>query len=201
MQICDYAKAKNIAVKPHDCRKYHAASSKAMEPDSAVEMFNNALKEIVKFSTCTGDDDSTTKAHIRQKVSYDVEKLSDVVHTKRSLTTRLYNLSQRGKFQNSSVLSQEVINYLVKCFSYGIAQNKGNPKKIQSAIRNVIPHAFGKHGHCDTTWCHYKEDPRKYKHKSLPYSKDLYGDKLEAALQQIFDEYSTDIVAEKLAPL
>ncbi len=72
-----------------------------MEPDSAVEMFNNALKENVKYTKYTGDDDSTTEAHIRQKVSHKVEKLSDVVHTKRSLTTRLYNLSQRGKFQNS----------------------------------------------------------------------------------------------------
>ena len=52
-----------------------------MEPDSAVEMFNNALKENIKFSTYTGGDDSTTEAHIRQKVSYGVEKLSDVVHT------------------------------------------------------------------------------------------------------------------------
>ncbi|CAB3983115.1 exonuclease R569 [Paramuricea clavata] len=166
-----------------------------------MQVFPSALKENIKFSRYTGDDDSTTEAHIRQKVSYGVEKLSDVVHTKRSLATRLYNLSQRGKFQNSSVLSQKVINYLVKCFSYGIAQNKGNSKKIQSAIRNVVPHAFGKHDYCDTTWCHYKEDPGKYKHKSLPYGKDLYGDKLEAALQQIFKDYSTDIVAEKLAPL
>ena len=118
-RCCDYAKAKNIATKPHDCRKKHSASSKVMEPDSAVEMFNNALKENIKFSTYTADDDSTTEAHIRQKVSYGVEKLSDVVHTKRSLATRLYNLSQRGKFQNSSVLSQEVINYLVNSFSAG----------------------------------------------------------------------------------
>ena len=91
------------------------------------------------------------------------------------------------------------MNYLVKCFSYGIAQNKGNTKKIQSVIRNVVPHAFGTHDCCDTTWCHYNEGPGKYKHKSLPYGKNLYGDKLEAALQQIFNEYSTDIVAEKLA--
>ncbi len=200
-RFCDHAKAKKITAKPHDCRKNHSASSKAMEPDSAVEMFNNAPQENMKFATYTGDDDSTTEAHIRQKVSYNVEKLSDIVHTKRSLTTRLYNLSQRAKFPNSSVLSQKVINYLVKCFAYGIAQNKGNPKKIQNAIRNVIPHAFGKHDNCNTTWCHFKDDPSKYKHKSLPYGKDLYGNKLETALQQIFNDYSTDIVAEKLAPL
>ena len=77
--------------KVHDCCKNHIASSKAMEPASAVEMFSNATKQNVKYSVYTGDDDSTTEAHIRQKVNYEVEKLSDVVHMKRSLTTRLYN--------------------------------------------------------------------------------------------------------------
>jgi hypothetical protein len=44
----------------HDCRKNHTGSSKAMEPISAVELFNNAPKQGVKYSTYTGDDDSTT---------------------------------------------------------------------------------------------------------------------------------------------
>lgn len=94
-----------------------------MEPDSAVDMFNNAPNDNVKFTSYFGDDDSTTEAHIRQNVSYSVEKLSDVVHTKRS------------------------------------------PPGV------------------------------------ITYGKDLYGDDLKAALQQIFNEYSTDIVAEKLYPL
>jgi hypothetical protein len=94
-----------------------------MEPDSAVDMFNNAPNDNVKFTSYIGDDDSTTEAHIRQNVSYSVEKLSDVVHTKRS------------------------------------------PPGV------------------------------------ITYGKDLYGDDLKAALQQIFNEYSTNIVAEKLCPL
>ena len=85
--------------------------------------------------------------------------------------------------------------FLWHCSKQGESQE--NSKCKQKCHTTCI----GKHGHCDSTWCHYKEDPRKYKHKSLPYGKDLYGDKLEAALPQIFDEYSTDIVAEKLAPL
>ena len=60
-------------------------------------MFSNAPKQGVKFSMYSGDDDSTTEAHIRQKVTYKVAKFSDIVHMKRSLTTRLYNLSQNGK--------------------------------------------------------------------------------------------------------
>ena len=59
-----------------------------MEPASAVEMFNNAPKQAVKYAVYTGDDDSTTEAHIRQKVSYGVEKFSDIIHMKRFLTTQ-----------------------------------------------------------------------------------------------------------------
>ena len=89
-----------------------------MEPAAAVELFNRAPDQSVKFSVYTGDDDSTTEEHMREKVTNEVEKNSDIIHMKRSLTTRLYNLSQNEKFDNCSPLSQKVINYLVKCFSY-----------------------------------------------------------------------------------
>ena len=121
----------------------------------------------VKFSIYTGDDDSTTEAHIRQKVAYDVEKFSDIIHMKRSLTTRLYNLGQNAKFDNCSPQSQKVINHLVKCFSYAIAQNKGDSKGIQAALRCIIPHALGDHCNCAVTWCGFKSDPASYKHKDL----------------------------------
>ena len=70
-----------------------------------------------------------------------MEKLSDIVHMKRSLTTR--PLRQNGRFANSSTLCQKVINYLVKCLSYAIAQNKANQQEIQKAISCIVPHAFG----------------------------------------------------------
>ena len=96
-RFCDWAKSTGKQPKAHDCRKNHVASSKAMEPDAAVELFNRAPTQGVKFSIYRGDDDSTTEAHIRQKVAYDVEKFSDIIHMKSSLTTRLYNLGQTAK--------------------------------------------------------------------------------------------------------
>ena len=200
-RFCDSAKAMGKQPKAHDCRNNHEASSKAMEPAAAVELFNRAPDQSVKFSVYTGDDDSTTEAHIREKVTYEVEKNSDIIHMKRSLTTRLYNLSQNEKFDNCSPLSQKVINYLVKCFSYATAQNKGDPKGIQAAIKSIVPHAFGDHSNCETSWCKFKSNPGTYKHKELPYGKDLHGKKLELELNNIFNDYSTDAVAEKLAPL
>ena len=42
--------------KAHDCQKNHEASSKAMEPATAVELFNKAPDHSVKFSVYTGED-------------------------------------------------------------------------------------------------------------------------------------------------
>ena len=139
--------------------------------------------------------------HTYVKKLLNVEKFRDIIHMKRSLTTSSYNLSQNAKFDNCSPLSQKVINHLVKCFSYAIAQNKGDSKGIQAALKCIIPHAFGDQRNCAATWCGFKTDPASYKHKDLPYGKDLHGKKLQSALNNIFKYYCTDAVAEKLAPM
>ena len=89
----------------------------------------------------------------------------------------------------------------MKCFSYATAQNKGDSKGIQAAVRSIVPHAFGDHSNCVGSWCGFKNDPVSYRHKDLPYGKDLYGEKLQSALNNIFNDYCTNAVAEKLAPM
>ena len=185
----------------HDCRLNHSASAKAMEPQAAVDLFTRSLKSNIKLSVYAGDDDSATAAHIKQKVPYPVEKWTDSVHAKRSLPTRLYNLAQRGKFSNSSVLSQRVVSYLVKCFSYWITQNKENPSALQKELKRIVPHAFGDHECCNKSWCRAKQDPLSYKHSDFPYGKDLFGDQLRKSIQAIFDEYCTDLVVKNFHQL
>lgn len=198
-RVCEFARKKGKQPRVHDCRKNHAGSSKAMEPAVACELWNSAPTENVKFSTYVGDDDTTTLCHLSQNVPYGVEKWSDIVHAKRSLTTRLYNIATRCKFENSSTLSQKVINYLGKCFTYSVAQNR-DKASLKSAIKNIVPHAFGDHHGCCSSWCGYKKDPLTYKHRDLPYNKDLMGNELKKALTSLFEEYATDTVAEKLLP-
>ena len=184
--------------KKHDCRKNHWGSSKSMEREVACELWSNAPQSGVKFSVFVGDDDSTTLADIRNKVPYGVEKWSDIVHVKRSLNTRLYNLKDRFKGSNCSILSPKVINYLTKCFSYCINKNVGDSESLKQGLKNIIPHAFGEHTCCNISWCGYKQNPAGYKHTDLPHGKDLFGDSLKKALSDIFEEYSTDIVVNKL---
>ena len=62
-RFCNYAKAKNTNAKPHDCRRNHSDSLKAMEPSAAVELFNKAPQQNIKCSVYTGNVDSTTEAH------------------------------------------------------------------------------------------------------------------------------------------
>ena len=101
----------------HDCRENHTGSSKMMKSSVACELFQRAPERGMKYDRYIGDDDYTTFAHLKTNVPYGLEKNSDLIHVKCSLNTRLYNLSQRQKIPNSSVLSQKVISYLMKCFN------------------------------------------------------------------------------------
>ena len=203
-RVCDSSNRSGKAAKNHDCRTDHSGSSKSMERDVACELWRSAPEAGVKFSTYVGDDDSTTLADIHAKVPYDVQKWSDTVHTKRSLTSRLYNLKDRIQasklYPNCSILSQKVISYFAKCFSYAISQNKGNPGSLKASLNCIVPHAFGEHDLCDMSWCGYKKSPLTYKHSDLPNGKDLHGEPLKNNLTSIFSEYATDIVVNKLSP-
>jgi len=194
-RTCATGKYKN-----HDCHKNHTGSSKSMEPDVAIDLFQRAIENGVKYNIYTGDDDATTQAHIRDQVPHDVEKYSDAVHTKRSLVSKLYSLRSSQKFPGWSQLSVKVIGYFGKCFGYCLAQNKNTPQSLKTTVQNIVPHAFGKHQNCNDIWCHYKQNPGNYKHKELPFGNDLLDDELERALTKVFNEYSTDVFVKKLAP-
>ena len=165
------------------------------------ELFQNATNYNIKYFKYTGDDDSMTECYVSEQVPYSIEKYSDIIHIKRSLTTRLYNLSKSNKFVNCSPLSQKVLNYLVKCFSISVNQGKGDPKSIATSLKTIVPHVFGNHDTCSDDWCGYKQDPIGYRHTHLPYGKDLHGDCLYDALIEVFRQYYNDAVVEKLAPV
>lgn len=83
--------------KPHDFRKNHSGSSKIMESSVACELFQRAPERGIKYDKYVGDDDSTTFAYLKSKVPYGLEKISDLIHTKRSLNTRLYTIQVSDK--------------------------------------------------------------------------------------------------------
>jgi hypothetical protein len=164
-RVCEAAKKDGKEPRSHDCRANHEGSSKMMEPSVACELFTNSVNDgKVKYSTYVGDDDSTTLLHLSNNVPYGINKWSDQYHTKRSLSSRLYNLKERKKFPGATPLSSKVINYLAKCFSYCISQNKKNPKGLQKGFRSIVPHAFGDHHLCNPSWCRALTNVTYYRH-------------------------------------
>ena len=201
-RTCLSAKKDDDNPNPHDCRLNHTMSSKSMEPESAVEMFKRVPVQgdiPVKYAVFIGDDDCSTISRIREEVSYQVEKWSDTVHAKRTLVNHLYKLKSERSFpRGESVLSNKVIEYFGKCFSYAIAQNAGNVDGLKQSIQLIVPHAFGVHENCKE-WCAYKKDSATYKHKDLPYGKDLTGENLRKALEEVFEIYTNENVLKKIA--
>ena len=66
-------------------------------------------------------------------------------------------------------------SYLQNYFSYVIKEHKNDPVLKKASIQNVVSHCFGDHEKCDEKRCSGKFDA-SYKHKSLPYGRDLCGE-------------------------
>ena len=69
-------------------------------------------------------------------------------------------------------LSPAVIEYIQRCFTYCIRQNKGKESSLLEGLKSIVPHAFGEHTLCKE-WCTYKHDPENYSHGDLPGGRDL----------------------------
>ncbi|XP_062621637.1 uncharacterized protein LOC134283204 [Saccostrea cucullata] len=178
----------------HDCNKNFNGSSKAMESALAIDMAQSLKDKGFNISKITMDDDSTTISRMKKTVDPNIAKISDKNHVRKNISNALYKLQEKHKS-----LSTKTINYLLKDVSYAISQNKGNPEGLQSNIRAIIPHSFGDHSLCDSHWCGYLKDSSNYKHRSLPYGKDLVGDDLKRDLQEMFCHYSEN--SQKMANL
>lgn len=64
--------------------------------------------------------------------------------------------------------------YLVKCFNYMLAQNRGNPDGIQKGLDALGKHPFGDHTSCSDS-C--KQSKTKY--TALPYGKPMRDSHLQ----------------------
>ncbi|CAG2242598.1 unnamed protein product [Mytilus edulis] len=177
----------------HDCRINHQGSAKSMESELAVQMVKEIQKTGCVVSSITMDDDSTTIARLRKEVNAEIMKFSDRNHVRKKVSRDLIGLQEKHK------ISMNVVNYLTKDFSYALSQNKGNPENLRKVLKSIIPHAFGDHILCDKTWCQYHKNPDTYKHKSLPYGKNLTGEELRNELNKLFDIYASN--SEKLSHL
>jgi DNA polymerase III epsilon subunit-like protein len=179
--------------KIHQCRRNFDKSAKAMEADLAFELATkNELFDAgnVELGVLVGDEDSSTMASIRVERP-DIIKWSDLNHIKKGFNNALYKLQNRHK-----VLQTKVIKYLKRCFSYVVAQNKGNSHFLKEALLNIPEHVFGNHENCGD-WCRHKLDPSA-KYTRLPRGNCLSGDSLKSDLHGVFLRFANN--SEKIAP-
>ena len=94
---CHLASLRGRIPRKHDCRKKWFGSSKGMEPDVVVELVKECNDRGVTVRSIIGDDDSITLKRLREEIDTDITKISDIVHTKRTLTNRLYELKKNHK--------------------------------------------------------------------------------------------------------
>ena len=150
-QMCDLGHPKD----DHDCMLNFEGSAKAMEPQAAALLVNNAIfKECnVQLDIFIGDNDSSAICAARNAVDYEVIKHDDINHTSKSVTSVLYKIIKNHKELNSNS-----IKYLQKCFNYCVTQNKGDKIKMAATVRNITSHTFNNDTNCGD-WCGYKQNP------------------------------------------
>ena len=138
----------------HNCRKNFEGSAKAMEPHLGAELVNKSkvLKSCrLDVRAVVGDDDSSTISAILHGSVHKIFKLSCRIHLGRNFVKGLYKLKKNKKY---SVLGKKgVIAHLKKCFSYALAQNVGNTKKMKASLLSIRDHVYGQHENCGD-WCH-----------------------------------------------
>lgn len=59
-RICESAAKDGKQHRDHDCRKNHSGSSKSMEAEAVVNIYERAKDHGVRYSVFIGDEDSTT---------------------------------------------------------------------------------------------------------------------------------------------
>ncbi|XP_063436607.1 uncharacterized protein LOC134718035 [Mytilus trossulus] len=190
-RICLYAEKINIEARPHNCTKNWNQSSKAMEAFTGAKLMQNIEELSHKPVTILiMDDDAATMSKAREVLGHELEKWSDIGHSKKSVGKALYNLQNKHK-----ILSTRVIQYFQKCFSYAVIQNKDNASGLKDALQAIVEHAFGNHVKCGN-WC--KAGNVDYTYKSLPHGKPFENESLYVDLSVIFKSVANH--SEKLAP-
>ena len=120
----------------------------------------------IRVAILIEDEDTTTMAQIYKRLLYNlpetghflknIQKLSDINYIKKILKKDLLKL-RNTKWKGKSILTEGAIDHLVHNFSFALKGNKDNPKEIEVALKNVVPHSFGDHSKCSTVgskdWC------------------------------------------------
>ncbi|XP_018314208.1 uncharacterized protein [Mycetomoellerius zeteki] len=158
-----------------------------MEPDVVKDIVTSSTilqSKNLEIGVLIGDDDSSTIAACRAASSHTIVKHSDINHASGGVKKELYKIEKRHK-----ELTKDGILYLHRCFTYALAQNKGNSAALADAIQCIPYHAFNDHSKCGT-WCGYIIDKENYDHRIIPGG--FHDFQLFESLREIFDKLASN---------
>ena len=166
--LCSYYEQKNKEPPDHDCPRNYTGSSKAMEPDAALSlyesMFYDSQKKIA-LRSIVSDDDSTMKAllkhpsnHKRGKLNPEIPEpswLADPSHRTKVVAKYIFALAMLPKSKSTCTKIDAI--RVKKYFGYMIKTNRNSTiSEIKIASLAVIEHLFDSHDYCNSRWCRPK---------------------------------------------
>ncbi|XP_046746391.1 uncharacterized protein LOC124411343 [Diprion similis] len=175
---CDKGHNKN----EHDCRLNFQGSAKAMEAYAGVELITKSevLKEVgLNVRAVIGDEDISIIAAVRTVSDKFIHKLADKNHLVKHFTNEWYGLAKKFNQLNK----KGAISHLKKCFTYAIAQDKGQETQLGDVLRNLPDHLYGRHENC-SEWCH--------RQNSLKQSIKFTDEALYDGMTKVFTKYANN---------
>lgn len=156
------------------CELNHTGSSGLMELKAAEKLWERSEALGFRYTTVLSDGDSKTYNHLVESKVYGnvrIKKEECVNHVSKRLGTGLREAVKKSKAQGITLggkkhgsLKEETIKKLTKYYQGAILKNKGDSKKMKTAIYATLFHAIStdekpQHSKCPQgadSWCYYQ---------------------------------------------
>lgn len=185
--FCLVCSSKKDNLQNHDCMKTFHGSSKAMEAEAALRIFERSEEKLgFRYTNVVCDGDSSAFNKVRDSKIYgdgiELKKVECVNHVGKRLGRALRKMVAECKGKCESIsgkgkLTLKRIDRQQKLFTLAITQNTGNIEKMEKAIWASLYHQISSdlkyHRHCPDgkeTWCKYKK--AQVLGEPIPDSKD-----------------------------
>ena len=168
-RVCSLAESDNQELPNHCYPKNYDGSSKAMEVDTALQLYislyQDSNKNIV-LKAVVADDDSSIRAFLTHKANNPKERLpeeipqpewlSDPSHRTKVVAKPIFLLSTLP-MGSSTCTKVDTIRFK-KYFGYMIKENRSKQiSEIVFASKAVVEHLFNCHDFCNSNWCQPKK--------------------------------------------
>ena len=167
-RLCSYYEPQSKEPPNHDYPRNYTGSSKAMESDAALSLYESMFydfKKKISLRSIVSDDDSTMRAllkhprnHKRGKLNPEIPEpswLADPSHRTKVVAKYIFALETLPKSKSTCTKIDAV--RVKKYFGYMMKTNRDRTiSEIKITPLAVIEHLFDSHVYCNSRWCRPK---------------------------------------------